>query len=50
MELPALADPEGAYWYFLSILLFLVLLAGIYVVGVALGILPDPETLVFLLS
>jgi hypothetical protein len=41
MELPTLTSIEGAYWYFISLLVGLALVGAVYFVAVFAGLAPD---------
>ena len=45
MEVPPLASTEGAYWYLIGLILLLALGSTLYIVGIAVGSLPDPSGL-----
>jgi hypothetical protein len=42
MALPPINSVDGAYWYFIGILLAMVLGLAIYLAGASADLLPDP--------
>lgn len=41
MELPPVNSVEGAYWYFIAMLVGVALLLALYIAGVSAGVVPD---------
>lgn len=46
MELPSLITVEGAYWYFIGLLLVIAFGFALYIVAGLFGLVPGPQELV----